>query len=251
MEHSPEAAARQARHDLALGSEGPVPDILRSLEQDAGVAIIVAKLADGGPAGAYTVERGQPFILLNSSEPVVRQRFTLAHELGHHCLRHGDMLDQRIAWDATDPKEVAANRFAAEFLVPIAALNLWFETHPPATIDLGVLVRLANAFGVSCEAALWRSKAAGRVGAPDADRFKARLDSREHWGLRRELGLRPMVDTLGAIQAMSVRVPDEMVKNVLEAVRAGVIDPQVAAERLRISVQQIVALAESRDGADE
>ena len=250
MEHSPDAAARQARHDLALGPEGPVPDILRSLEQDAGVAVVVAKLTEGGPAGAYTVERGQPFILLNSSEPVVRQRFTLAHEFGHHCLHHGDMLDERIAWDATDPKEAAANTFAAEFLVPIAALSLWFETHPQATIDLGVLVRLANDFGVSCEAALWRSKAAGRVGSPDADRLKVRLDSREHWGLRRDLGIGPTVDTLGSIQAMSVRVPEEMVRNVLEAVKAGVIDPEVAAERLRVSVQQIGALVESRDGAD-
>ena len=250
MEHSSDAAARQARHSLALGPEGPVPDILRSLEQDAGVAVVVARLAEGGPAGAYTVERGQPFILLNSSEPVVRQRFTLAHEFGHHYLHHGDMLDQRIAWDATDPKEVAANTFAAEFLVPIAALNLWFEAHVPATIDLGVLVRLANDFGVSCEVALWRSRAAGRVGSPDADRLKVRLDSREHWGLRRDLGLGPIVDTLASIQAMPVRVPDEMARNVLEAVKAGVIDPDVAAERLRISVQQFGVLAATHDTAD-
>jgi Zn-dependent peptidase ImmA (M78 family) len=250
VEHSPDAAARQARHDLALGREGPVPDILRSLEHDAGVAVVVARLAEGGPAGAYTVERGRPFILLNSSEPVVRQRFTLAHEFGHHCLHHGDMLDERIAWDATDPKEAAANAFAAEFLVPVAALNLWFEAHVPATIDLGVLVRLANDFGVSCEAALWRSKAAGRVSSPDADRLKARLDSREHWGLRRDLGLGPIVDTLASIQAMPVRVPEAMVGNVLEAVKAGVVDPEVAAERLRISVQQVGVLAERRDSAD-
>ena len=251
MTRSAENAARQARHDLALGLEGPVPDILHSLEHDAGVAVMVARLPDGGPAGAYTVERGQPFILVNSNDPLVRQRFTLGHEYGHHCLGHGDMLDERIVWDATDPKEAGANSFAAEFLMPVAAVNLWFETHRPLGVDLDVLVRLANDFSVSCEVALWRSKASGRLDALQSDRLKARLDAREHWGLRRELGLVPLVDTLFTAQSRTVRVPGQMVEYVLQACDAGVIDEDVAAQRLRIGLDDVRMLAQQRDAPDE
>lgn len=235
---------------MALGLEGPIPDVLQRLEHDAGVAVVVARLPEGGPAGAYTVERGVPFILVNSSGPIVRQRFTLAHEFGHHSLGHGDMLDERIAWEAIDPKEAAANRFAAEFLVPVGAVNLWFEAHGHSTVDLEVLVRLANDFGVSCEVALWRTKSGGRVSSRDADRLKVRLDGREHWGMRRLLGLSPIVDTLSAVPA-EVRVPGQMVSDVLRAWEAGIIDRDVAAQRLRTSAQQLDELVRSRERDDE
>jgi len=251
LSDSPEAAARQARHDLALGPEGPVPDVLQLLERDAGVAVVVARLPEGGPAGAYTVERGTPFILVNAADPVVRQRFTLAHEFGHHRLHHGDVLDERIVWDATDPKEMAANAFAAEFLVPVAAVSLWFEAHEQPEVDLGILVRLANDFGVSCEVALWRAKSAGRVKTSAASRLKLRLADRDHWGLRRELGLRSFVDTLSSLGEMAVRVPAQMVNDVLRARDAGVIDSETAARRLRITPAQLDALTESSKADDE
>jgi len=247
---SPEASSRQARRELALGSEGPVPDILQRLEEDAGVNVVVAHLGEG-PDGAYTVERDVPFILVNSSPGVVRQRFTLAHEFGHHRLHHGDVLDERVRWDATDPKEVAANRFAAEFLVPIAAVNLWFESHRPAATDLTTLVRLANAFGVSCEAALWRVKAAGRVSQRDADRMKKRIDGHEHWGMRSRLGLVEIVDTLSSVQDLPVRVPARMTDDVLRALEFGIIDRDLAAQRLRISTEKLGEFADRGEREDE
>jgi Zn-dependent peptidase ImmA (M78 family) len=250
-ESSPEVAARQARRDLALGVEGPVPDVLQRLEQDAGVGVVVAHLPDGGPAGAYTVERDIPFILVNSSDAVVRQRFTLAHEFGHHRLHHGDMLDERIVWDTTDPREAAANRFGAEFLVPIAAVNLWFETHKYEAADLAAIVRLANDFGVSCEVALWRVKAARGIAERDADRLKRRLDAHDHWGMRAELGLAEIVDTLSSVQYLPVRVPARMTDDVLKALGAGIIDRAVAAQRLHVSTDQVEALAGRNDSDDE
>src|SRR5665647_2983906 len=95
--------AREARRDLSLGDDGPVPDLLQRIETCAGVDVVLARLPEGGPAGAYTQERDAQFILVNSREPVVRQRFTLAHEYGHHRLGHGDVYDERIWWGATDP----------------------------------------------------------------------------------------------------------------------------------------------------
>ena len=76
--------------------------------------VVLARLPEGGPAGASTRERDAQFILVNSRAPVVRRRFTLAHEYGHHCLGHGAAYDERIWWGASDPREAAANGFAGE-----------------------------------------------------------------------------------------------------------------------------------------
>ena len=239
MSISPEKAAREARRDLSLGDDGPVPDLLQRIETGAGVNVVLARLPEGGPAGAYARERDAQFILVNSREPVVRQRFTLAHEYGHHCLGHGDAYDERIWWGATDPREVAASRFAAELLVPIAGVDLWFRAEQPDSVGLEALVRLANSFGVSCETALWRARAAGRVAVSAADRLKRRLDAREHHGLRGQLGLSEIVDTISSAQGLEVRVPARMSGNVLKALDFGIITQEQAAKKLRVSVVQL------------
>jgi Zn-dependent peptidase ImmA (M78 family) len=248
---SPETAAREARRDLSLGENGPVPDILQRIESGAGVNVVLARLPEGGPAGAYTRERGVAFILVNATEPVVRQRFTLAHEFGHHRLGHGDVLDQTIWWGATDPKEAAANRFAAEFLVPVAGVDLWFQSCRPTSMGLETLVRLANAFGVSCETALWRAKAAKRVDAAAADQLKHRLDSREHHGLRALLGLSEIVDTLSCARATEVRVPERMTANVIRALHHDIITEAQAAQRLRLSLGELQSELDRRRGDQE
>ena len=65
---------------------------------------------------------------VNSAHHINRQRFTIAHELGHLCLHKGkdvhidrsfrvNRRDERSA-QAIDPIEIEANRFAAELLMP-------------------------------------------------------------------------------------------------------------------------------------
>jgi Zn-dependent peptidase ImmA (M78 family) len=66
---------------------------------------------------------------------LVRQRFTIAHELGHHFLDHlpdtahvhvdrGNVILYRSSHRVDiDPQEVAANRFAAELLMPTGLLR--------------------------------------------------------------------------------------------------------------------------------
>jgi Zn-dependent peptidase ImmA (M78 family) len=215
--------------------------MLQRIESAAGVNVVVARLPEGGLAGAYVQERGVPFILVNGGDPLVRQRFTLAHEFGHHTLGHGDILDATIGWTATDPKEVDANQFAAEFLVPVAGVDAWVEGRGVESFDLVDLVRLANAFGVSCETALWRAKAARRIASGAAERLKRRLDAREHHGLRAQLGLSEMADSLSALRGRALRVPQRMTGNVLRALEFGLIDEERAAQRLRLSVSALHA----------
>jgi len=60
-------------------------------------------------------------ILVNASESLGRQRFTLAHEIGHAYLHKGEqaIIDYRADLDNPDSdKEREANQFAAALLMP-------------------------------------------------------------------------------------------------------------------------------------
>lgn len=97
------------------------------------------------------------YIVLNSRiKEESRRRFTLAHEIGHHVLPGQQELSipclaGRIDnWQrALDPAERAANRFAAEILMPCEAIGEWLEPEP--TIDA------VQAIAAACETSLTSS----------------------------------------------------------------------------------------------
>ena len=64
-----------------------------------------------------------PVIFYNQSKPVPRQRFTIAHELGHLVLNHQGPLINREPSPKDNPVEQAANRFAADLLAPACVLR--------------------------------------------------------------------------------------------------------------------------------
>ena len=79
----------------------------------------------------------------NSAESINRQRFTLAHELGHIFLHSNDTVNYQKSVllfrdghssDGSDPKEREANRFAAELLMPESLLRA--ELEKVGSIDL-------------------------------------------------------------------------------------------------------------------
>jgi Zn-dependent peptidase ImmA (M78 family) len=85
---------------------------------------------EGKLAGILFQEDNQIIIGVNESHPSTRQRFTIAHELGHlelhsHSKLHVDThfkspirLRDEISSLAIDPEEIDANTFAAELLMP-------------------------------------------------------------------------------------------------------------------------------------
>lgn len=93
-------------------------------------------------------------IYYNQNESANRQRFTIAHELGHHVLGHtmyGDMFRDIFKDGIYHPKEVAANSFAAEILMPFrAVLRLAGSKGFKTEYDLAVL------FNVSIYAVHWK-----------------------------------------------------------------------------------------------
>lgn len=87
---------------------------------------------DESLSGFAFQKHGSKFIGVNSSEGEQRQRFTIAHELGHLFLHKQSpvsydtgmmMLRDSHSSDGTDIKEIEANRFAAELLMPEESLR--------------------------------------------------------------------------------------------------------------------------------
>lgn len=112
-------------------------------------------------SGLLVVQGSGGLIGYNESHPLVRQRFTIAHELGHYFLHRGggDLLfidkgyrvfsrDQSSS-RGENQKEIEANRFAAALLMPRPLVETELTK-----IDLGDdsdLQALADRFKVSLQ----------------------------------------------------------------------------------------------------
>ena len=63
-------------------------------------------------------------VLVNFSEDVFRQRFTVAHEVGHSILDDDqDVVVSYVKWDSKNLSEIRANTFASCFLLPAEFLK--------------------------------------------------------------------------------------------------------------------------------
>ena len=94
-------------------------EILRKKAKDTGTNL------DEDISGFLLRANGRHTIFLNKNDPVNRKRFTIAHEIGHLQLNHlesGEKASTIFRNSATsqgiDEKEIAANAFAAELLMP-------------------------------------------------------------------------------------------------------------------------------------
>ncbi len=220
MWRSAPAAARATRARAGVGPEAPLC-VLGAAEQGLGVGVV---LLDLGPdtAGALLRRGGRAFAFVHGRQAVVRQRFTLAHELGHHVLGHGEALDSpRTIFPARDfdPVEAQANAFAAELLAPLTAVRA-FAAGRAVTLEL--VVRVATAFGLSAQAARFRLQAAGVL----RDRaFAARLDDEIAQGLHTTLAaalrLADRDDELARAARHLPRLPDAARGTALEALLDG------------------------------
>jgi Zn-dependent peptidase ImmA (M78 family) len=145
-----------------VADDAPVACLLTAIEESIGVSVIIAPL---GPdiAGLYAPLNGGVALIAGKDTPV-RRRFTLAHELGHHCLGHGDRLDTpETIRDAPTEDEVDANQFAAEFIAPQEAVESFVESLTDASPSLELVCRVSNHFAVSAQMARIRLETCGIV----------------------------------------------------------------------------------------
>ena len=128
----------------SAGVAEPPVDV-RALAELCGALVLVQKFPDALSGLVVELDAGA-VIGVNARHPPVRQRFSIAHELGHHLLRHSERfhidIDGGAAPDQDYESERTANEFAAELLMPRRFLVPEFDHDPNPS-------RLARRFDVS------------------------------------------------------------------------------------------------------
>jgi len=128
-----------------------------------GVPLFFTKL--DGLLGVYLREPS-PGVLITTQRPQNQQRFTAAHELGHHYLGHKPSLDDESmlrrspfqAQAGDDLQEVEAEAFAAAFLLPRWLFDWHCERQgwtDEELLDPVKVYQLALRVGTSFEATVW------------------------------------------------------------------------------------------------
>lgn len=148
-----EEAAEAVRKAWDLGYD-PIPDLIDVLETHGIRVFMIDAHADPKFDGLAASVNQMPIIVVGSNWPGDRQRFTLAHELGHL------MLTDRLGEDLNE--EMACNRFAGAFLVPRQSVVQALGAHR-SYIEPKELALLKEEFGLSMMGLLYRTSDLGIV----------------------------------------------------------------------------------------
>ncbi len=135
------------RIDEAQKSLPEKPVSVVRLAESFGVAVWRSPMPPGISGAIRRESDGSYAIFANEAETRARRRFTYAHELAHYFLHRddiGDGLSENMLFrcNLSNDKEIAANKIAAEILMPQPLLNELAETK-----KYGVR-QLAEIFGV-------------------------------------------------------------------------------------------------------
>jgi Zn-dependent peptidase ImmA (M78 family) len=235
---------REARADLGLAHNGPVPDLLATVE-DAGAHVVVLDLPEG-VAGAYVAKPDWPLLFVNGGQWSARQRFTLAHEFGHFRMGHETVVDKQVAISGYlhDPNEVCANAFAAEFLMPKQAIAVWGVEHVgDGEPTLEHVCLLAAEYGVSAQAARYALESADVLTtAKRKQQLDDEIKDELHVEVFRQLGLEPLEDELAAASARRPRIPRTLRDTALGDLLAGDIDATGFAARVNATTGEVEAM---------
>ncbi|MDF1585432.1 ImmA/IrrE family metallo-endopeptidase [Marinimicrococcus flavescens] len=122
------------------------PVDVEGLIRSFGLELVKSRDLDGAILGQITPnDNGSFTITVNKADHYFRQRFTMAHELGHYLMhRHliGTGVDDNVAYRSTDAgsyynlrikqtHEVQANQFAAHLLMPTQLVKEEWERLKP------------------------------------------------------------------------------------------------------------------------
>jgi len=132
--------------------------------------------------GAYQRVEGGAGIIVNAKHPPSLQRFTAAHEYGHHVLGHDLSLDDAthilLEGDDLSARETAAHAFAAHFLMPPRLVDaIWARMLLPDDPDLLTprdAYLLSLELGVSYAALVNHLATLGKISPEAAARLRRR-----------------------------------------------------------------------------
>lgn len=151
---------RTARNLLSKYWKGGLPIDPRKIAALEGLRVQpCAAFSAKGISGELVPDGDSAVIMFNPADSVKRQRFTIAHELGHYLLGHGHAFrdpSSHFSMSYYDPREVDANQFAAEVLMPEVAVNVLVKQRKITDVS-----ELARIFDVSVNAMSYRLKKLG------------------------------------------------------------------------------------------
>ncbi|OXM67187.1 MULTISPECIES: helix-turn-helix domain-containing protein [Amycolatopsis] len=150
----PERAAQLVREQWGIEA-GPVGHLVRMLENHG--VLVVFSPEQAASVDAYSFDsRLRPVVILNPiKRDYYRQRFDVAHELGHLIMHSDAEPGGRIVEDQ-------AHRFAAELLMPTDQIRDLLPTTMGGNV-WRTLARLKEQWGVSIQALLYRARRLGRL----------------------------------------------------------------------------------------
>jgi Zn-dependent peptidase ImmA (M78 family) len=169
-----ETARREAENLVERFGANTAPVDVNKIAKALGLQIVYSELGEN-VSGLLVTRDGTSAICVRETDALVRQRFTIAHEIGHFRLRHqfeaGEHVHVDEGWKVTarsnnrtvgaDPKEVEANQFAASLLMPTKLLNQRVSRFGIGRLDDDHVAELAREFKVSEQAMALRLAALG------------------------------------------------------------------------------------------
>ncbi|MGE3594120.1 MAG: helix-turn-helix domain-containing protein [Dehalococcoidia bacterium] len=217
-----EHRAVQLRRSWHLGVD-PIPSMMELLEER-GIKIIALDLpanVSGSMVEAQLAAHGRvPAIIVNANHTGERQRFTLAHELGH-------LLLAGMAGMTARNLEKAMDRFAGAFLVPAEELTQLAGRHRQE-FSIGELVELKKHFRVSLQCLVVRLSQVGILSKTAYGQHRQMLEA---------LGI--LMDPYPEPEPLASERPTRLRRLALRAVAEDALSAPKAAELLGVPTRQL------------
>jgi Zn-dependent peptidase ImmA (M78 family) len=135
---------------------------VHKIAQKLSVEICEEKL-DEDVSGVLVMKNTVPFIFINTNQSELRQRFTIAHELGHFVIHHSDWhvdngkstkIYNRDSRSSSGEflEEIEANQFAAELLMPKEIIDKFMTKQKISNFDENIIDELSKFLKVSVQA---------------------------------------------------------------------------------------------------
>jgi Zn-dependent peptidase ImmA (M78 family) len=155
------AAAAAAEHTLADFGKLCIPVDVDEIAHSLGAAVLYTQL-EANVSGLLACKNDSCTIAVNALHHPNRQRFTIAHELGHLVLHQSypsTFVDDALVFFrsegntyAADPEELEANEFAGTLLMPQACLQEDLSKELIDAMDEAAVRDLASRYHVSSQA---------------------------------------------------------------------------------------------------
>jgi len=235
-----DAALTRVHEAGRLVTEADLPSLV---EEVFGVDVAVIELDDSFDGLAASSTDAKLVVLATSRVPA-RQRYTLAHELGH--LLAGDDQDVHLDHDiydkaqARDPSEMRANSFASAFLMSANILRA--ATGPDGLTEIG-FATLACDLRVSPSALAIRLSQLRLIDAGRCDKYKRITAARAA-----SIAGRGEEFAQAVTEANKLRPPGLLVRDAYTAYETGAATLRPYANLLGVDVDELRRELESEDG---